>query len=90
MPVYEYECEKCLLRFEVKRRFGEDGSSPCPQCGNDARRLFTPVPIVFKGSGFYVTDNRKTFDHGTDEAKRLLDESKATKSGSDKDKKESK
>ena len=84
MPVYEYECEKCLLRFEVKRRFGEDGSSPCPQCGNEARRLFTRVPIVFKGSGFYVTDNRKNFEHGTDEAKRLLDESKAGKWGPDK------
>ena len=80
MPIYEYECEKCLLRFELKRHFGEDGGSPCPQCGNEARRLFSPVPIVFKGSGFYVTDNRKNSNHGADEAKHLMDEGKTEKS----------
>ncbi len=61
MPIYEYECEKCSLRFEVKRRFSEDGSGFCPQCGSKARRLFSPLPIIFKSSGFYVTDSRK--DH---------------------------
>ncbi|MFQ6122787.1 MAG: FmdB family zinc ribbon protein [Dehalococcoidales bacterium] len=61
MPIYEYECEKCSLRFELKRRFSEDGGGFCPQCGSEARRLFSPVPIIFKGSGFYVTDSRK--DH---------------------------
>ncbi|MEQ4488766.1 MAG: FmdB family zinc ribbon protein [Dehalococcoides mccartyi] len=76
MPIYEYECEKCLRRFEMKRHFGEDGASPCPHCGSMARRLFSPVPIVFKGSGFYVTDSRKNSDHGADEAKRLMDECK--------------
>jgi putative FmdB family regulatory protein len=40
MPIYEYEYEKCLLRFELKRHFGEVGASPCPQCGYIARRLF--------------------------------------------------
>lgn len=67
MPVYEYECEKCRLRFELKRRFGEDGSGCCPECGSKARRLFSPPPIIFKGSGFYATDSRK--DHQPDEAK---------------------
>jgi len=61
MPIYEYECGKCSLRFELKRRFSEDGSGFCPQCGGEAHRLFSPVPIIFKGSGFYVTDNQK--DH---------------------------
>lgn len=63
MPIYEYECGKCSLQFELKRRFNEDGSSFCPQCGSEAHRLFSPVPIVFKGSGFYVTDSRK--DHNS-------------------------
>lgn len=58
MPIYEYECERCLLRFERKRRFGDGGKISCPQCGSGARRLFSPVPIIFKGSGFYVTDSR--------------------------------
>jgi putative FmdB family regulatory protein len=59
MPIYEYECENCCLRFEVKRSFSEDGGMSCPQCQGRACRLFSPVPIIFKGSGFYVTDSRK-------------------------------
>jgi len=58
MPIYEYECERCQLRFELKRRFSEDGKASCPRCQGEARRLFSPVPIIFKGSGFYVTDSR--------------------------------
>ena len=57
MPVYEYECRKCSLRFEMKRRFHEESHAVCPRCHAEARRIFTPVPIFFKGSGFYVTDN---------------------------------
>ena len=60
MPIYEYECSKCSLRFELKRQFTEDGSGFCPGCGSEARRVFSPVPVIFKGPGFYVTDNRKS------------------------------
>jgi len=59
MPIYDYECEKCHFQFELKRRFGEDGSADCPRCHGESRRLFTSVPVIFKGSGFYVTDHRK-------------------------------
>jgi len=76
MPIYEYKCQKCSLRFEVRRHFGEDGATPCPQCGIEAHRLFSAVPIIFKGSGFYVTDSRKNHD-------RPLEESKTEKSESD-------
>jgi len=69
MPIYEYECEKCRLKFELRRHFGEDGGTPCPQCHGDARRLFSPVPIIFKGSGFYVTDSRKNHDRPSEESK---------------------
>ena len=58
MPIYEYECEECHLRFELRKSFNEDGQDCCPQCRSNARRLFSPVPIIFKGSGFYITDNR--------------------------------
>lgn len=58
MPIYEYECEKCSLHFELRRRFSDNGSGFCPKCGSEARRLFSPVPIIFKGPGFYVTDSR--------------------------------
>jgi putative FmdB family regulatory protein len=60
MPIYEYECEKCACRFELKRRFDEDAGSPCcPQCQGKVRQLFSPSAVLFKGSGFYVTDSRK-------------------------------
>ena len=60
MPIYEYECEKCHSRFELKRNFGEDGGDDCPHCRGKSCRIFTSVPVIFKGSGFYVTDNRKS------------------------------
>ncbi len=69
MPIYEYECEKCHSRFELKRSFGEDGSAHCPHCRGKACRIFTSVPVIFKGSGFYVTDNRKSDSVASDEKK---------------------
>ena len=59
MPLYEYECGKCAHRFELRRSFSEGASACCPRCSHTAQRIFAPVPIVFKGSGFYVTDYRK-------------------------------
>lgn len=66
MPIYEYECVKCRTRFELKRRFSDNGNIFCPQCGGEARRIFSPVPIIFKGPGFYVTDSRKDNQHISD------------------------
>jgi putative FmdB family regulatory protein len=57
MPIYEYECRNCSCRFELRRKFGEDGMARCPRCLDEARRVFSPVPIFFKGPGFYVTDS---------------------------------
>ena len=59
MPIYEYECTRCLSRFDVKRSFGENGGASCPTCEGEARRVFSPVPIFFKGPGFYATDGAK-------------------------------
>ena len=70
MPTYEYECEKCACRFELKRRFSEDAGSPCcPRCRGKVRRLFSPSVILFKGSGFYVTDGRSNLNHPSEEGK---------------------
>ena len=70
MPIYEYECEKCACRFELKRRFDEGAGSPCcPQCQGKVRRLFSPPVILFKGSGFYITDNRNDRNWRSDEDK---------------------
>lgn len=58
MPVYEYECETCSCRFELRQSFSDSPVASCPRCQGSARRVFAPVPIIFKGSGFYVTDHR--------------------------------
>ena len=57
MPTYEYECRRCSVRFEVKRSFTENSSVPCPKCQGETRLVFSPVPVIFKGPGFYTTDN---------------------------------
>jgi putative FmdB family regulatory protein len=59
MPVYEYECGRCRHRFEVRQGFNDKAQAECPQCQGKARRIFLPTPIIFRGSGFYVTDSRK-------------------------------
>lgn len=56
MPIYEYHCTDCDCEFEVRRSFSDTSEVFCPKCENRAERVFSPVPIVFKGSGFYVTD----------------------------------
>jgi putative FmdB family regulatory protein len=60
MPTYEYECGSCQFRFERKQRFDEEPVAMCPKCGNKSRRVIHSVPIIFKGSGFYITDSRKS------------------------------
>ncbi len=62
MPVYEYECDKCAVKFEVKRGFHETGGNVCPECGGEGRQVFFAAPLHFKGSGFYCTENRKGKD----------------------------
>jgi putative FmdB family regulatory protein len=69
MPIYEYECKKCHHRFDLRRRFGEDGSAECPICGKEAVRIFTAVPVIFKGSGFYITDHRGANPASSEESK---------------------
>lgn len=58
MPIYEYECDTCQARFERKQKFSDDPVRECPECGNGVHRVLYPAGIIFKGSGFYVTDNR--------------------------------
>lgn len=60
MPTYEYACSRCGCRFDVRQSFNEPPKASCPKCKSPARRVFQPVPIVFKGSGFYCTDNGKS------------------------------
>lgn len=59
MPTYTYQCEKCGIRFDQYQKFSEAPLMDCPECGETAlRKVYMPVGIVFKGKGFYATDNR--------------------------------
>jgi putative FmdB family regulatory protein len=58
MPLYDYACTKCGRTFEVRRGFNEIHEDPCAACGAPLRRVFNAAPVLFKGSGFYVTDSR--------------------------------
>ena len=56
MPMYEYRCTSCGHDFELRQSFSADTVTDCPKCGKLSNRRISPVPIIFKGSGWYVTD----------------------------------
>ncbi len=59
MPTYEYACTACGERTEAKQSFSDPPLETCELCGGKLRKLYSPVGIVFKGSGFYSTDAKK-------------------------------
>jgi putative FmdB family regulatory protein len=59
MPVYTYRCDNCGVQFDRRQLFTDPLLKVCPDCGKKAlHKVYTPVGIVFKGSGFYATDHR--------------------------------
>lgn len=59
MPVYTYWCENCGIQFDQTQKFTDPPLTKCPECGKKSlKKVYTPVGIVFKGSGFYATDHR--------------------------------
>jgi putative FmdB family regulatory protein len=59
MPVYTYRCENCGVQFERYQKFADQPLTWCPECNKKTlRKVYLPVGIVFKGSGFYSTDHR--------------------------------
>jgi putative FmdB family regulatory protein len=67
MPLYDYACTKCGRVVEVRHGFDENYEQPCQTCGEPVRRVFNPAPVLFKGSGFYVTDSRRSSGSGKGE-----------------------
>lgn len=58
MPIYTYKCETCGIQFERHQSFSDQPLTRCPECNKKSlRKVYTPVGIVFKGSGFYATDH---------------------------------
>ena len=70
MPTYEYVCLSCERHIEVVQRFSDEPLRTCPHCGGPLRRVFHPVGIVLKGSGFYSTDNRSGSKRVTADTKK--------------------
>ena len=60
MPLYEYKCLCCSTQFEIKHSFDDKPVVTCPKCQGAVQRVFSPVPVIFKGTGFYTTDNRNS------------------------------
>jgi len=56
MPIYSYKCENCGEVFDKLGKAGGNGKVKCVECKSDTQRVFSPVGIIFKGSGFYSTD----------------------------------
>ena len=90
MPTYQYACTDCADRVEVVQKFTDDPLTVCSSCGGRLRKVYSPVGIVFKGSGFYRTDSRaaqkdsepaKTSANGSDAKKPDSSVSSGDKSG---------
>lgn len=65
MPTYQYRCTSCDTDLEVVQKFTDDPLTDCPECDGNLRKVFNAVGVVFKGSGFYATDNRSKGKAGT-------------------------
>lgn len=83
MPTYEYECTSCGQHVEVFQRITEDALTTCGACGGPLRKVFHPSGIVFKGSGFYATDNRSQPKTSTTSSSSSSSDSDSSSSGSD-------
>ena len=90
MPTYEYRCDKCGDNFEVFQSFTDKPLRRHAQCGGKVEKVFHPRGVVFKGSGFYVTDSRvkakASSDNGSSDTSSngSSTESSSSKNGADK------
>ncbi len=84
MPLYTYKCNDNNHEFQVRQRMVDDPLTECPVCGGPVHRVVSSVGVVFKGSGFYVTDNRTSSANGKSSKSKNKDakESGASESSS--------
>jgi len=83
MPIYTYRCESCGVNFDRRQKFSEQPLTRCPECGRKSlHKVYAPVGIVFKGSGFYITDHRSPSDRsrsaGTNEESKPASKNEIT------------
>ena len=62
MPLYEYQCKDCGVRFERTQSFHDTPLTECPECEGAVHRVIGTTGVIFKGSGFYINDSRKSGD----------------------------
>lgn len=80
MPIYEYACTSCGERVEAKQGFDDPPLEQCEICGGKLRKLYSPVGIVFRGSGFYSTDAKKASTTSSRSSESKGSESKSSES----------
>lgn len=86
MPIYIYRCDNCGVQFERHQKFSDQPITRCPECSKKTlRKVYQPVGIVFKGSGFYSTDNRSPSS-----ASRSSNDAKSDSKSEEKEKKSTK
>ena len=89
MPTYEYACKECGEHLEVVQSFKDDPLTECPACSGPLRKVFAPVGIVLKGSGFYKTDSRAATGGSKGPKKEAAKESSSSTSTSSESKSKS-
>lgn len=78
MPIYTYRCDHCGIQFERQQHFSDPPLTWCPECNKKSlRKVYTPVGIVFKGSGFYATDHRSPSGGGRSSADKTSETRKS-------------
>ena len=83
MPTYEYACRDCGRHLEVVQSFTDKTLTKCPSCGGALKKVFSPVGIVLKGSGFYKTDSRSGSGRGAKKEKEPATSGTSSSSSSD-------
>jgi putative FmdB family regulatory protein len=88
MPVYTYRCESCGVQFDRQQKFSDPALTRCPECNKKTlRKVYQPVGIVFKGSGFYATDHRSpSGSHSSSSNHKSEGEAKPSSGSSEKSK----
>lgn len=86
MPTYQYACTECEAQMEVVQKFSDDSLTVCPECEGRLRKVYSAVGVVFKGSGFYRTDNSSATSNssaltGSDSGNASKDSSSSSDSG---------
>ncbi len=83
MPTYQYTCTECAEPVEVVQKFTDAPLTMCVACGGRLRKVFSPVGIVFKGSGFYRTDSRNGSSATTTAPREKTSSDSSSKGSSD-------